>query len=69
MLHPFDDALAAITGVDLVAMAEAREHHGRLTKPAGSLGELEHAGRPAGRHCPCEPAPDPPTGHGGGVRR
>jgi nicotinate-nucleotide--dimethylbenzimidazole phosphoribosyltransferase len=44
MLHPFDDALAAITGVDLVAMAEAREHHGRLTKPAGSLGELEHLG-------------------------
>ena len=69
MLHPFDDALDAITGVDLPAMAEAREHHGRLTKPAGSLGELELVGAQLAGDRPCEPAPHPPTGHGGGVRR
>ena len=44
MIHPFDDALAAVNPVDLSAMDEALEHHGRLTKPAGSLGELELLG-------------------------
>jgi nicotinate-nucleotide--dimethylbenzimidazole phosphoribosyltransferase len=42
--HPFDDAVAAVTGLDAAAMDEARAHHGRLTKPAGSLGELEILG-------------------------
>jgi nicotinate-nucleotide--dimethylbenzimidazole phosphoribosyltransferase len=42
--HPFDDAVDAIGGLDQLAMDEALEHHGRLTKPAGSLGELEHLG-------------------------
>jgi nicotinate-nucleotide--dimethylbenzimidazole phosphoribosyltransferase len=44
MSHPFDDARSAVTGIDPISMAEAREHHGRLTKPAGSLGELESLG-------------------------
>jgi nicotinate-nucleotide--dimethylbenzimidazole phosphoribosyltransferase len=63
MSHPFDDALAAITGVDHLAMDEAREHHGRLTKPAGSLGELEALGiQLAGiaRSSP-PPVPEPAT--------
>ena len=63
MSHPFDDALAAITGVDRLAMDEAREHHGRLTKPAGSLGELEALGvQLAGiaRRSP-PPIPEPAT--------
>ena len=42
--HPFDDAVAAISALDRPAMDEATEHHGRLTKPQGSLGELEHLG-------------------------
>jgi nicotinate-nucleotide--dimethylbenzimidazole phosphoribosyltransferase len=63
MTHPFDDALAAITGVDHLAMDEARAHHGRLTKPAGSLGELETLGiQLAGiAHCSPPPIPEPAT--------
>ena len=44
MSHPFDDASAAVDGLDHRAMDEARQHHARLTKPAGSLGELEVLG-------------------------
>ncbi|WP_407676254.1 nicotinate-nucleotide--dimethylbenzimidazole phosphoribosyltransferase [Plantactinospora alkalitolerans] len=36
-----DEAIAEIRPLDGAAMAEARELHGRLTKPAGSLGVLE----------------------------
>ncbi len=36
-----DDVLAAIRPADREAMAAARVHQARLTKPAGSLGELE----------------------------
>ena len=36
-----DQTLAAIRPLDEAAMAAARELHARLTKPAGSLGELE----------------------------
>ena len=63
MTHPFDDALAAITGLDPMAMEETREHHGRLTKPAGSLGELELLGaRLAGiAHTSPPPIPEPAT--------
>jgi nicotinate-nucleotide--dimethylbenzimidazole phosphoribosyltransferase len=63
MLHPFDDALATITPIDLLAMAEAREHHGRLTKPAGSLGDLEALGvQLAGiAHMSPPPIPQPAT--------
>jgi nicotinate-nucleotide--dimethylbenzimidazole phosphoribosyltransferase len=63
MTHPFDDALAAVNDVDLVAMEEAREHHLRLTKPAGSLGELESLGiRLAGMaHTSPPPIPEPAT--------
>ena len=48
MSHPFDDA---------------REHHGRLTKPAGSLGELEVLGiQLAGiAHASPPPIPEPAT--------
>jgi nicotinate-nucleotide--dimethylbenzimidazole phosphoribosyltransferase len=63
MLRPFDDALATITGADLLAMGEAREHHGRLTKPAGSLGDLETLGvQLAGiAHMSPPPIPEPAT--------
>jgi nicotinate-nucleotide--dimethylbenzimidazole phosphoribosyltransferase len=44
MTHPFEDARDAVVGVDDDAMEAAREHHGRLTKPAGSLGDLELLG-------------------------
>ncbi len=63
MSHPFDDARSAVTGLDPLSVAEAREHHGRLTKPAGSLGELEGLGcRLAGiaRTSP-PPVPEPAT--------
>jgi nicotinate-nucleotide--dimethylbenzimidazole phosphoribosyltransferase len=63
MTHPFEDAAAAIAGIDVGSVAEAREHHGRLTKPAGSLGELETVGcRLAGiaRTSP-PPIPEPAT--------
>jgi nicotinate-nucleotide--dimethylbenzimidazole phosphoribosyltransferase len=36
-----DQTIAAIRPLDEAAMAAARELHARLTKPAGSLGELE----------------------------
>jgi nicotinate-nucleotide--dimethylbenzimidazole phosphoribosyltransferase len=61
--HPFDDACAAVVAPDAVAAAEAAEHHGRLTKPAGSLGQLEPLGvRLAGmaRTSP-PPIPEPAT--------
>jgi nicotinate-nucleotide--dimethylbenzimidazole phosphoribosyltransferase len=61
--HPFDDARGAVADVDLVAMEDAREHHLRLTKPAGSLGELELVGiRLAGMaHRSPPPIPEPAT--------
>ncbi len=55
------DTLARIAGPDAAAMAEAAALHGRLTKPPGSLGELEDLGvRLAGLagHCP-PPIPGP----------
>ncbi len=63
MTHPFDDARATVSDVDAIAMDEAREHHGRLTKPAGSLGELEVLGvRLAGiGHSSPPPLPEPAT--------
>jgi nicotinate-nucleotide--dimethylbenzimidazole phosphoribosyltransferase len=63
MTHPFDDAVAAVTGRDELAMAEARQHHDRLTKPAGSLGELELLGvQLAGiAHESPPPIPEPAT--------
>jgi nicotinate-nucleotide--dimethylbenzimidazole phosphoribosyltransferase len=63
MTHPFDDARAAVTALDALAMDEARQHHGRLTKPAGSLGELESLGvRLAGiAHASPPPIPEPAT--------
>jgi nicotinate-nucleotide--dimethylbenzimidazole phosphoribosyltransferase len=63
MTHPFDDARAAVTGLDERAMDEARQHHGRLTKPAGSLGELEVLGiRLAGiAQTSPPPIPEPAT--------
>ena len=61
--QPFDDARDAVRAIDQGAVAEAREHQGRLTKPAGSLGELEVLGcRLAGmaRTSP-PPIPEPAT--------
>jgi nicotinate-nucleotide--dimethylbenzimidazole phosphoribosyltransferase len=61
--HPFDDAVAAVSGLDPVAVAEAEEHHTRLTKPAGSLGQLEAVGAHlAGiAHTSPPPIPEPAT--------
>ena len=58
-----DSARAAVLDVDGIAMEEAREHHGRLTKPTGSLGELELLGvRLAGMaHASPPPVPEPAT--------
>jgi nicotinate-nucleotide--dimethylbenzimidazole phosphoribosyltransferase len=44
MTHPFADAVRAVVAPDPVARDEARAHHTRLTKPAGSLGVLEEIG-------------------------
>jgi nicotinate-nucleotide--dimethylbenzimidazole phosphoribosyltransferase len=61
--HPFHDARDAVIAPDPDAADAAREHHGRLTKPAGSLGALEDLGiRLAGmaRTSP-PPIPEPAT--------
>jgi nicotinate-nucleotide--dimethylbenzimidazole phosphoribosyltransferase len=50
------EAVAAIRSLDAAAMAAARELQGRLTKPAGSLGQLEElAVRLAGLAGRCPP--------------
>jgi nicotinate-nucleotide--dimethylbenzimidazole phosphoribosyltransferase len=41
LTDPLAETLAAIRPLDEAAMTAARELHARLTKPAGSLGELE----------------------------
>jgi nicotinate-nucleotide--dimethylbenzimidazole phosphoribosyltransferase len=41
---PFEAARSLIAPVDAAAAQRAREHHDRLTKPPGSLGELEALG-------------------------
>jgi nicotinate-nucleotide--dimethylbenzimidazole phosphoribosyltransferase len=55
------DTTADIAPVDRVAMQEARERQDRLTKPPGSLGELEHLSvRLAGIAAQCPPPlPEP----------
>jgi nicotinate-nucleotide--dimethylbenzimidazole phosphoribosyltransferase len=40
----FADARAAVDPVDAAAAVAARDRHGQLTKPAGSLGRLEDVG-------------------------
>jgi nicotinate-nucleotide--dimethylbenzimidazole phosphoribosyltransferase len=40
----FAEAVAALVPLDAGAIAEATEHHDRLTKPRGALGRLEAAG-------------------------
>jgi len=56
-----DQTIGAIRPLDEPAMAAARELHGRLTKPAGSLGELEPLSvRLAGLAATCPPPiPEP----------
>lgn len=55
-MTPFDETIAAIRPVDPEAMAEARAHQDRLTKPRGSLGALEEvAVRLAGIAGACPP--------------
>jgi nicotinate-nucleotide--dimethylbenzimidazole phosphoribosyltransferase len=44
MTRAFDSAAATIGPVDQVAQADARALQGRLTKPAGALGQLEALG-------------------------
>jgi nicotinate-nucleotide--dimethylbenzimidazole phosphoribosyltransferase len=60
-LPTLTDTLAAIRPLDVTAMAAARELHARLTKPAGSLGELEDLSvRLAGLAGTCPPPiPEP----------
>jgi nicotinate-nucleotide--dimethylbenzimidazole phosphoribosyltransferase len=61
--RPFEEAAAAVAPPDPDAMRAAAEHHRRLTKPPGSLGELEEIGvRLAGiaRRDP-PPIPEPAT--------
>ena len=55
------ETLAAVGPLDVPAMAAARELHSRLTKPAGSLGELEELSvRLAGLSGTCPPPiPEP----------
>ncbi|WP_410811975.1 nicotinate-nucleotide--dimethylbenzimidazole phosphoribosyltransferase [Micromonospora sp. 067-2] len=51
-----ETTIAAIRPLDEAAMADARELHGRLTKPAGSLGALEELSvRLAGLAATCPP--------------
>ncbi|TDC26464.1 nicotinate-nucleotide--dimethylbenzimidazole phosphoribosyltransferase [Micromonospora sp. 15K316] len=51
-----ESTIAAVAPLDEAAMAEARELHGRLTKPAGSLGALEELSvRLAGLAGACPP--------------
>lgn len=56
-----ETTIAAIRPADEAAMAAARELHGRLTKPAGSLGALEDLSvRLAGLAGACPPPlPEP----------
>lgn len=44
MSSPFDDALARLVPPDDEAADAARERHGRLAKPTGSLGRVEELG-------------------------
>ena len=60
-MRPFAEAAASVAPVDRAAAAAARERHGRLTKPPGSLGRLEDAGArlsAVARRCP-PPVPEP----------
>ncbi|MFC0865315.1 nicotinate-nucleotide--dimethylbenzimidazole phosphoribosyltransferase [Sphaerimonospora cavernae] len=55
-MTPIDETIAAIRPIDAKAMAEARAHQDRLTKPRGSLGVLEDvAVRLAGIAAVCPP--------------
>src|ERR1700731_2357856 len=59
----FADATQRLEPVDTRAAEAAREHHTRLTKPAGSLGRLEDLGvqlSAIARECP-PPMPNPVT--------
>jgi nicotinate-nucleotide--dimethylbenzimidazole phosphoribosyltransferase len=61
MTELLDATIAAITPLDVTAMADARARQDRLTKPRGALGELEDLSvRLAGlaRACP-PPLPEP----------
>src|SRR6266702_337686 len=60
-MDPLDQALAAIRPPDRAAMAAARARQDALTKPRGSLGELEELSvRLAGMHGGCPPpVPEP----------
>ncbi|HZU73169.1 MAG TPA: nicotinate-nucleotide--dimethylbenzimidazole phosphoribosyltransferase [Acidimicrobiales bacterium] len=42
--RPLEEALQSVGELDAAAMEAAAEHHDRLTKPRGSLGELETVG-------------------------
>jgi nicotinate-nucleotide--dimethylbenzimidazole phosphoribosyltransferase len=61
--RPFDEAASRVEALDAQSMRSAIEHQRRLTKPPGSLGELEtmgvHLAGIAGREPP--PVPEPAT--------
>ncbi|MHB1787536.1 MAG: nicotinate-nucleotide--dimethylbenzimidazole phosphoribosyltransferase, partial [Acidimicrobiales bacterium] len=55
----FEAAAVAVTAVDAGASRSAAEHHGRLTKPPGSLGRLEAAGAQLSGIAGIDPPPVP----------
>lgn len=55
----FEAAAAAVTAVDSEASQSAADHHGRLTKPPGSLGRLEAAGAQLSGIAGVDPPPVP----------
>lgn len=59
MTKSFEDVSAEVTATDSQWIERAREHHARLTKPAGSLGRLEELGAQLcaiAESCPPPPA-------------
>jgi nicotinate-nucleotide--dimethylbenzimidazole phosphoribosyltransferase len=56
---PFEAARLLVAPVDAAAGQRAREHHDRLTKPAGSLGDLEALGVQLAAIAGADPPPLP----------
>jgi nicotinate-nucleotide--dimethylbenzimidazole phosphoribosyltransferase len=62
-MSAFGEASSRVVCIDAAAAGEARARHDRLTKPPGSLGQLEDAGVQLcamARRCP-PPVPEPAT--------
>src|SRR5437879_6514752 len=54
-----DEAIARVVALDAAAIAAAREHHDRLTKPRGALGRLEDLGVQLAGITGVDPPPTP----------